>query len=1763
MAFPGSIYAPPGVYTQTLFENPLSGNVNLLRIPVFIGEGSESLAQSNLYMVRGSAADRDQKVAMEDATGRAVTGTLADGSITLGVWDGSISKFQVRNYPLVDGSGAGTTTNDRSSVQVFVNNKPVVIRSVAGLTGVVELAAAPKEDDVVRCTYFFNRTDTLVTDNVSSQITAGKATMYGEVGILDTEIGGTEVFKITEDSNDSLTLTVDGTEYTIEFPEGSYTANQMKTLLNSAGAGTLLASYAKNNQGKNALILTADVSIAMGSDTATSTLGLVSGLETSRNATFFTHNGPIVDGTNGGVAVVAATKSAVVVKVDGVQVIPASVDGKNRKVVLSTPPKDGSVVTVTYYYNTWEDTFDYLAHINVTAVTMCGDQAPDRNDFIDGESFVLKDDKIVWGTAALVSSKDATSGSTEFGSNQITTSLVDDQFFMAPCTPLQETVNGLKVDSLTKFTLPAQPTSGNGRNFPLGSSMFTTLVNGRVDLPTNRPDLVTAYWGYGVQDAQDRGAVAVTSVDYTDSTFTLASGVPTGATVYATFYYNNITDSEYTITADTSGASGTGEYSMVRGVSTLTTIFHAKMDRDSKSVNLASIDVLFPSGTELTQDTRMEASQLHGADASFTGSVEETATVTFGTTQDSPAKIAVSNASPYYFVESKSDNALIKIDGSQTYTIDLSDPHATSCGVLASLIGDEIPYGATAFTQNTIDSTNRELAIAVDAQTIEASANSGNDDVTEFVDRLNEASHGISVTASATGTTTTAIDTTAGYLSDIDDYYVGWEVVVEEQNSGSAVVVGEKQTVTAYDAATNTLTFGAFTAEILATDKLYLYNPSTQPTYYCGSKFLSGMKLGGGEGYHQLTIEYYGAVAGAMTETISFAGTYTSASAIASEIQTQLDAVGCTAYNGTNTQANFTAPEITVTADSSGRIKFSFRRAATDVGGGYFAFTEDSTPHDDFATLACIDANATGAGGAGVHILHGDIATYYRASGPTKHLNDRLILRNRLVPGGGSGASSPAGTTAHNVLSQCKLQVKAGTANTICGLTLNATGSASAGAVVNSATLVADIGNSLQDTASGSTLQGEAAVVFYNGDGTKAANNVLDITVDGKFVQVEFTATDSGTTTPIGSGDARSSINAASVIGQIKAAANTAYPNHFGVVGSATMDAFVRREGFGIRFSSLLSTSKSKVLIGTGSANSTLGLTDGSTALRSATSTAEVASILMGDVASFGDYLLGATQDYGANGSSVTGTDFTAKALALVIEDSGGQDYLYIQSKSVGATSSVVLDNAASNDWLSYGTLIGVTAGDSANGEDGINGFFVTSNNSAGSGSKNNSVLNNGTGQDGVIGQTYQDAITGLTFTILPRNGGGDYPATGTFNIDVSSTFTTDANYPVNIPGIELTVANTYGVSEGDTATLETFSKTGDQPLIGGVYYVSYTYSKQDYETKLFSKLSAIVNRYGAVHPDNPLSLAAYLAILNGATIVGMKQITKDSDNNSTQASVASYIEAVDALEGRISSAASPSVLVPLRGDSSDLFSYISKHCDIQSSIRYRSERTALLGMGAGTEPSDVTALAQVLGNTRVRIVYPDSAIVPLADNNNDTTEYFIEGPFIAAAMVGNRVSPNRDVATPWTGAQLVGFSVLGRDMDAVEMNQIATKGVTILTTQAPFLKVRHGLTTDMTNVLTKTPTVIQISDHVQKNARAVLGRFIGLKFLPTILTQVEGRLAQMFIGMVNGQIVAAYTGIAANVSADDPTVAEVEAYYQPVFPLLYLVLTFNLRSSL
>lgn len=46
-------YAPPGVYTETVFESPTPQNNFSGRIPLLIGSGTESFAQNGLTVVRG------------------------------------------------------------------------------------------------------------------------------------------------------------------------------------------------------------------------------------------------------------------------------------------------------------------------------------------------------------------------------------------------------------------------------------------------------------------------------------------------------------------------------------------------------------------------------------------------------------------------------------------------------------------------------------------------------------------------------------------------------------------------------------------------------------------------------------------------------------------------------------------------------------------------------------------------------------------------------------------------------------------------------------------------------------------------------------------------------------------------------------------------------------------------------------------------------------------------------------------------------------------------------------------------------------------------------------------------------------------------------------------------------------------------------------------------------------------------------------------------------------------------------------------------------------------------------------------------------------------------------------------------------------------------------------------------------------------------------------------------------------------------------
>lgn len=1745
-------YAPPGVYTQTFFGTAPALPAVPPLVPLYIGTGSEILVQTNLPIVRGSSSSVDQQIANEDETGRAVANIAPDGAITLGAFDTLNNRFQVKNYPIVNGDGSGTTATDTSAISVLINGEPTVVLGIDGARGIVEISDFPAPTDTVLCTYYFKRTDTLVTDTVSAQVTSTDAVINGRVGQNYTFVTG---------STDLLKLTVDGLpQVTVTLPAGSFTAAVVAATINgTAGIGTLVASTFVDNLGQTCVRLTADLSITVGAGTANSVLGFVNNDATARNRVFYTFNGPIVNGNNGGVT--STSPADLVVKVNNVVVTATAVNGRTRAVTLPYAPAAGSTVTIQYFFNAWQDTFDYLANTGVTSITRAA-ITPNSNGagvFLQGADYILKNDTIVWGTAVLVNPGLHTEGFTTFGQTQITAMLVDNQAFLAECTRQVVTTGTVAVASKTTFQLPFQPTTGNGRNSPLGATNYQIIANGRMDLPTDQPELVIAYWGFSAADALERGPVTVSKVDSDTSMVTLAGDVPEGATVFCTFYYNTLTDQAfigtsrgYTVTCLAAGTSGFGTYAVTNGLNL--PVYGVTYLGKGSALN--SIEVVFPSGSEFLSDARVE----NGVP------VLETVTVQLASTDATPAVYTFPGSGSYFTVGGLSSNLRVTFDGVAGSTGGVGGTQmqfpteGSRGGAFASVVGDEVPYeaasGETTFTVTT--GVNDTVSMLVDGVSVTATAAPGAGNVSVFQTAINAAvvasdPYYTSAGSFPSGYTAVALasdqlvlryhgdvsgDSTDRTVTLTPGAYTSTALLVTEINTQLGTVNGAgglNANVTCVATADSKLRFSL--ARSLAKSVL---------TFGANALAASTVTLGA-------TVYTFVAVLAAPFDVL-IGG---SASATLDNLIAAINlaaGIGVTYGVGTTIHPTLSAvagPGDTMVAYAkvAGSVSNGIATTTTVVAAtwsvattgngddsGFLEFRTNAVPARDLAVVAGID---TGANlGVQTKLYNGPIATVYTPAIPLPSLRrpyDRLILRNRIFPGYGS-------VTPHSALAQTQLQSQGGNGFALAGFPVGTTGEAAWGGGVMGPSMLGSVGWD-----DGQDASGQPNVIFYDGTGSNAANNVLKVTLNGTLVTVVFPASGAGTTAVLGPASLGTS-----VVGRINTALTAA-----GLVGVSAV-----QEGAGFRIfasGTAYQSQSAQMIMGDGTATARLGFSPGAVASSTGITAKAFASALMSHTATanFTAWML-------APGSTSVGY-FPTRALAGVVIDAVGSQYVYFQSKTYGTSSSILFGTATTADALRTGTGLGVVTGDNDNGEAGINGFFVTSSDpTSGSGSADTSVFNAGVGQDGVVGQTYVDAVTGLTFTVLPRAGALQYPtgANATLTFRVSTTLVTDANIPtLAVPGLELTVANTADVKPGDTARVETFKRGGSEPGIGEIYYVSYNYLKLDYSSKLFARLQDVVNEYGEVSPDNPLSLAAYLAFLNGSTVIGLQQVQKTP--GLTTASEAAYMAAIDRASGAsLPGFVDPAVLVVLTPATQNLARYVAIHCDIQSSIRFKAERTAIFGFGAGTRTDVAIGISQVAGDTRVRFVYPDIASLSLTNALGTTKNYLVDGRYLAVAVASATTSPSIDPATPWESRQLTGFTSLNRRLDAVVMNQLAVGGVTVLENRPPFIRIRHGLTSDMTNILTKTPTVIQIADEMQRRVRATCEPFIGAKFLPQLLGQIEGRLSEMFKGAMQEQIITIFTGISVKADPSDPTAILVEAFYQPVFPLLYIQVTLRVSTT-
>ena len=213
-------------------------------------------------------------------------------------------------------------------------------------------------------------------------------------------------------------------------------------------------------------------------------------------------------------------------------------------------------MTFTYFYNTWQNTFDLLPSSNVSSIIQVG-LGPNRADFRQGVDYSLGvaldthgnvvANTVNWGNNASAAIGASSAGElANFTPAEVLTTLVDEKVYLRPASGV---VNGRN----TVFTLQDTPTDGSG--------------TGRI---TDNPSLIQVFVGSDPLTAFEAGAVPVASLNGQAQQVTLFNAPqPSSAVntqplepvgVWASYFRNTLASHQYTVSVINPGFVGLGTY---------------------------------------------------------------------------------------------------------------------------------------------------------------------------------------------------------------------------------------------------------------------------------------------------------------------------------------------------------------------------------------------------------------------------------------------------------------------------------------------------------------------------------------------------------------------------------------------------------------------------------------------------------------------------------------------------------------------------------------------------------------------------------------------------------------------------------------------------------------------------------------------------------------------------------------------------------------------------------------------------------------------------------------------------------------------------------------------------------------------------------------------------------------------------------------------------------------------------------------------------
>jgi hypothetical protein len=370
---------------------------------------------------------------------------------------------------------------------------------------------------------------------------------------------------------------------------------------------------------------------------------------------------------------------------------------------------------------------------------------------------------------------------------------------------------------------------------------------------------------------------------------------------------------------------------------------------------------------------------------------------------------------------------------------------------------------------------------------------------------------------------------------------------------------------------------------------------------------------------------------------------------------------------------------------------------------------------------------------------------------------------------------------------------------------------------------------------------------------------------------------------------------------------------------------------------------------------------------------------------------------------------------------------------------------------------------------------------------------------------------------------------------------------------------------------------------VGTTLLVTYHYTESDYYApRRCESFEDVKDLYGEPlnttvigigdssyqHVTSPLSLAAMLAFQNGATEVICCAATPPGAGATTESAKSTARRtALNEAYAKIETDPAINVLVPVTAGIADDDAagvLTDLRAALMSQVQDGFHRFGIVGFDPGVDTAP-DALIDTSGAEYLRMMLAYGAPGGLQMYSGAANSSFAVGHgYLAAAYAGRMAAlPIQQALTKQVIAGFLGLA--GTPLANSLKNQYSSNGVAVVEQDRNGrLSVRHGVTTDPTNVNTREASVVRAKDSlVTALSEGMNGsQLVGAPLDEDLLLSIKSAVQGILDSAVSDGAIISYADLVARQTGTDPSVVEVKFAYRPAYPLNYIVISFSIDMS-